>query len=83
MLVILVGLLAAGAYAFVTSDYLRAQIENHANAVSGRKTKIGRISVKWGWTTHFYLNDVEVTNTDWGKADHLFKVQEIVADVRV
>jgi uncharacterized protein involved in outer membrane biogenesis len=83
VLVILVGLLAAGAYAFVTSDYLRAQIENHANAVSGRKTKIARISVSWGWTTHIYLNDVEVSNTDWGKSDHLFKVQEIVADLRV
>lgn len=83
MLVLLTGLLAAGAYAFVTSDYLRAQIENHANAVSGRKTKIGRISVDWGWTTHIHLSDVEVSNADWGKADHLFKAQEIVADVRV
>ena len=83
VLVILVGLLAAAAYAFVTSDYLRAQIENHADAVSGRKTKIGRISVNWGWTTHIHLSDVEVSNTDWGKADHLFKAQEIVADVRV
>jgi AsmA family protein len=83
VLVLLIGLLAAGAYAFVTSDYLRAQIENHANAVSGRKTKIARISVSWGWTTHIHLTDVEVSNTDWGKADHLFKAQEIVADVRV
>jgi hypothetical protein len=83
VLVILVGLLAAGAYAFVTSDYLRAQIENHANAVSGRKTKIGRISLSWGWTTHIHLTEVEVSNADWGKADHLFKAQEIVVDVRL
>lgn len=82
-LVLLMGLLAAAAYAFVTSDYLRAQIENHADAMSGRKTKIGRISVDWGWTTHIHLTDVEVSNTDWAKADHLFKAQEIVADVRV
>src|SRR5579859_4256620 len=83
VLVILVGLLAAGGYAFVTSDYLRAQIENHANAVSGRKTKICRISLSWGWTTHIHLTYVEVSNTDWGKADHLFKAQEIVVDVRL
>ncbi len=83
VLVILTGLLAAGAYAFVTSDYLRSQIESHASAVSGRKTKIGRISVDWGWTTHIHLSDLELSNTDWGKADHLFKAQEIVADVRI
>src|SRR5579864_8006068 len=83
VLVLLLGLLAAGAYAFVTSDYVRAQIENHANAVSGRKTKIGRISVDWGWTTTVHLSEFQVSNADWAKADHLFKAEEIVADLRV
>ena len=83
VLVLLLGLLAAGAYAFVTSDYVRAQIENHANALSGRKTKIGRISVDWGWTTTVHLSGIQVSNADWAKADHLFKAEEIVADLRV
>jgi hypothetical protein len=56
------------AYVFVTSDFLRAQIENHAHAVAGRKAKIARISVDWGWTPHVHLDNVELSNADWGKA---------------
>ena len=51
-LVLLIGLTGMAAYIFATSDFVRAQIENHANAVSGRKTKIARLSVDWGWTPH-------------------------------
>ena len=82
-LVLLIGLTGMAAYIFATSDFVRAQIENHANAVSGRKTKIARISVDWGWTPHVHLDDVELSNTDWGKADHMFKAQEIEFDIRL
>ena len=82
-LVLLIGLTGMAAYIFVTSDFVRAQIENHANAVSGRKTKIARISVDWGWTPHVHLDDVELSNADWGKADHMFKAQEIEFDIRL
>jgi uncharacterized protein involved in outer membrane biogenesis len=83
--VVLLILLAGGViYVFVTSDYVRAQVENHASAaLSGRKTKIGNISVDWGWTSHFRLDDVQVSNTDWGKADHMFKAERIEADIRL
>ena len=83
VLVLLIGLVGVAAYVFVTSDFVRAQIENHANAVSGRKTKIARISVDWGWTPHVHLDDVELSNADWGKADHMFKAQEIEFDIRL
>jgi AsmA family protein len=82
-LVLLIGLTGMAAYIFATSDFVRAQIENHANAVSGRKTKIARLSVDWGWTPHVNLDDVELSNTDWGKADHMFKAQEIEFDIRL
>jgi uncharacterized protein involved in outer membrane biogenesis len=83
VLVLLIGLVGMAAYVFVTSEFLRAQIENHANAVAGRKTKIARISVDWGWTPHVHLDNVELSNADWGKADHMFKVAEIELDIRL
>ena len=82
-LVLLIGLTGITGYIFVTSDFVRAQIENHANAVSGRKTKIARIFVNWGWTPHVHLDDVELSNADWGKADHMFKAQEIEFEIRL
>ena len=51
----LIGLAGVGVYAFVTSDYVRAQLENHAKAISGHKTKIAKIAIDWGWTPHVHL----------------------------
>jgi len=83
VLVLLMGMAGVAAYVFVTSDFVRAQIENHANAVAGHKTKVARISVDWGWTPHVHLDDVELSNADWGKADHMFKAHEIEFDIRL
>ena len=80
---LLAGLAAGAVYVFVTSDFVRAQIENHARAISGRKTKIANISVDWGWTPRVRLDDFEMSNADWGKADHMFKAQQIEFDIRV
>ena len=82
-LVALIGLLAVGVYTFVTSDYMRAQVENHANAISGHKTKIGKIAIDWSWTPHVHLEQVELANADWGKADRKFKAQQIEFDIRL
>jgi AsmA family protein len=82
-LILLIGAAGVAAYAFVTSDHVRARIENHADAMSGRRTKIGKISIDWGWTPHIRLDDVEVSNADWGKADHLLKVQRVEFDIRL
>ena len=79
----LIGLLGLGVYVFVTSDYVRAQLENHANAISGHKTKIAKLVVDWGWTPHVHLEQVELSNADWGKADHMFKAQQIEFDIRL
>ena len=83
VLVLLIGLAGLASYVFVTSDFVRGQIEKHASAISGRKTKVARISVDWGWTPHVHLDDVELSNADWGKADHMFKAQEIEFDIRL
>ena len=69
-------------HAFVASDYVRGQIESRANA-SGRTTKIDKISIGWGWTARVHLSGVQVSNADWGKADHMFKADEIDFDVRL
>jgi hypothetical protein len=69
VLVLLIGLAGVIACTFVNSDYVRAEIEHHANAVSGRKTKVGKIAIDWGWTSHVRLDEVAVSNADWGKAD--------------
>jgi hypothetical protein len=82
-LCLIVTLVGVGAYVFVTSDYVRAQIENHANAIAGHKTKIAKVAIDWSWTPHVHLEDFELSNADWGKADHLFKAQQIEFDIRL
>ena len=82
-LFVLIALMGLGVYAFVTSDYVRAQLENRANAISGHKTKIAKIAIDWGWTPHVHLEQVELSNADWGKADHMFKAQQIEFDIRL
>jgi AsmA family protein len=83
ILALLLGLAAGAIYVFATSDYVRAQVENHANALYGRKTKIGSISVDWGWTSHIHLLDVQLSNTDWGKAEHMLKAEQVEIDIRL
>ena len=80
---LLLGLAGIAAYAFVTSDYVRAQVENHADAMSGRKTTIGRIAIDWGWTSQIVLDDVAVSNADWGKAPHMFQARQIAFEIRL
>src|SRR5215469_6178331 len=78
-------IVAAGGfvYVFATSDYVRAKIENHASAVAGRATKIARVRIDWGWTAHVSLEDVQVSNADWGKAEHMLKAKLIDFDIRL
>ena len=83
VVVVLFVVAAGAALLLVNSEFVRAQIENHANAVSGRKTKIGDLAIHWGRTTQIRLGDVEVSNADWGKADHMFKAQEIAVDIEL
>ena len=82
VLVLLIGV-GAAAYLYVSSDYVRGQIENRANSASGRDTKIGHATFTWGWTAHVHLTDVAVSNTDWAKAPHLFTAQAIDFDIRL
>jgi AsmA family protein len=80
---LLIGMLGVAAYFFLTSDFLRAQIENRANAESGRKTTIGRIAVDWGWTARVHLDNVQVSNADWAKPPYMFSAQEIAFDIEL
>jgi AsmA family protein len=82
-LALLIGLAGVAVYVFVTSDYVRAQMETRAGAVSGRKTTIAKISIDWGMTSRVHLDKVEVANADWGKAAHMFKAEQIDLDIRV
>ena len=78
----MIGLAGVAVYVVATSDYVRAQIETRAGAVSGRKTTIGKIAIDWGMTSRVHLDKVEVANADWGKADHMFKAEQIDLDIR-
>src|SRR5436305_831124 len=52
VLVLLTGIALAGGYFFLTSDYVHGQLESRASEFSGRKTKIAKVKIDWGATTH-------------------------------
>ena len=79
----LVVVAVGAAYLFVTSDDFRSRVESGASAYSGRKTHIAKISIDWGSTAHVHLDGVEVANADWGKADHMLKVEQVDFDIRL
>src|ERR1700709_887074 len=80
---LLFGLSGMAVYLFVSSNYVRTQIENRAGLASGQKTKIASLSIDWGWTSRVHPEGVGVANADWSKADHMFKAERIEVDVRV
>lgn len=82
-LVLLIVAAGVAGYFFLTSDTVRNQLESEADKATGRTTKIGKLAIDWGWVTKIHLEDVQVSNTDWGKAPHLFSAKEIECDIRV
>lgn len=83
---IVLGLLviAAGAVYFIaTSDYLRGQLEGRASDFTGRKIKIAKVDIGWGWTSNVKLEGVEVANAKWGKAPYMLKVDQVDFDIRL
>ncbi len=82
----LVGLLviAAGAVYFIaTSDHLRGRLEDQASEFTGRKTKIAKVDIGWGWTSNVKLEGVEIANAKWGKAPYMLKVDQVDFDIRL
>jgi len=82
-LVALVLLCAIGVYFFISSPYVRSVVENHANAATGRKTHLGDISIQWGAVSHVTLTDINLSNSDWGKAPHMFEADLIDFDIHL
>lgn len=72
-----------GLYLFISSDYVRSLAENHADTATGRKTHLGDISVHWGSIAHVTLTDVNLSNSDWGKAPHMFEANLIDFDIHL
>ncbi len=83
ILLCLVVVAAGGLYLFVTSDYLRGQLEGRASDFTGRKTKVANISIDWGTTSNVRLSGVEIANAQWGKAPHMLKVEQVDFDIRL
>lgn len=83
VLVALICLAGLGLYIFITSDFVRRQLESESDKATGRVTKIDKLAVDWGWTTHIHIEGVQISNTDWGKAPQMFKAQEIECDIRI
>ena len=83
---VLVGLVAVAigaAYLYVTSDDFRTRVAGQASTLSGRQTKIGDLSVDWGWTPHVHLSDVELANAKWAKEPNMLKAERIDFDIRL
>ncbi len=80
-LLALIGLVVAGSYFFLTSADFRSRLESEASAYSGRKTQIAKVVIDWSLTPHVHLSGVQVANADWGKAEHMLKVEEADFDL--
>ncbi len=83
VITLLIVSVAAAIYFIVTSAWVRSQIESRGSAYSGRQTTIGAIKVDWGTTTGVRLTNVQVANSEWGKAKHMLKAAEVDFDVRI
>jgi uncharacterized protein involved in outer membrane biogenesis len=83
ILLLVIAIAAGGIYILTTSDYVRGLAEGQASTLSGRKTKIARISVDWGATAHVHMGDVEVANPDWAKSDHMLKIDQVDFEIRL
>lgn len=83
VLLLLVLVVAGSAYLFVTSDYVRGQLENRADAASGRKTKIDKVEIEWGWIPRLRLDGVVISNADWAKQPHMFEAKHIDLQIRL
>ena len=81
ILLSLVMVVVGGLYLFVTSDYLRGQLEGRASDFTGRKTRIAHRSIDWGTTSNVRLDGVEIANAQWGKAPHMLKVEQVDFDI--
>ncbi len=83
VLVLLIGVGAAGGYYFLTSSDFRERVESQASALSGRKTKIAKISIDWGTTAHVHLSGVEIANADWAKEPNMLKADVVDFTLRL
>lgn len=83
VLLCLVVVSAGALHLFLTSDYLRGQLEGRASDYTGRKTKVASFSIDWGQTAHVRLDGVEIANAAWGKAPHMLKVEQVDFDIRL
>jgi len=83
VLVLLIGVGIAGGYYFLTSSDFRERVESQASALSGRKTKIAKVSIDWGTTAHVHLSGVEIANADWAKEPAMLKAEEVDFTLRL
>jgi uncharacterized protein involved in outer membrane biogenesis len=83
VLVLLIGVTAAGGYYFLTSGDFRSRVESQASAFSGRKTKIAKVSIDWGTTAHVHLSGIEIANADWAKEPTMLKADEVDFTLRL
>lgn len=74
---------ATAVYFFATSDYLRGQLEGRLSDMTGRRTQVAKVVVRWGWTTSIKLERIEVANAKWGKAPYMLKVEQVDFDIRL
>jgi len=81
-LVALVLIAGVGVYALLNSSYLLEQAQGRASKATGRSVTIGALDVDWSWTPTIYLRDVNLANSDWGKAEQMFSADSIAFAIK-
>ncbi len=82
MLILIAAIGVGAVVVLVRSPQLLSFVEKRAGTLSGRKTEIAGLSVRWGKTIHIRLDGVQIANTDWAKEPQMLKAQRIEMDVR-
>ncbi|MBS0525671.1 MAG: AsmA family protein [Proteobacteria bacterium] len=83
VLVALVGVAVGGSYLYLTSTDFRSLVESQASSLSGRKTRIEKVTVDWSTVPHIHLSGVQVANADWAKTDYMLKADHVDFTIRL
>ncbi len=74
---VLVVAAGVGIYVLIHSTLLLQQAQTRASNAAGRAITIGSLDVDWSWTPHIHLRQVDLANSDWGKAERMFSAESI------
>lgn len=81
-LVALMVVAAVGVYTLLNSSFLLEQAQGRASNATGRSVTIGAINVDWSWTPVIHLQNVNLANSDWAKAEQMFSADSVAFAIK-